>query len=106
MIALCPKCYTSWNGNDATNRKMSKAIKCKGASLKQNPMTSQNYVDILMSDSIKKQTFNGRNINLMLKSKHSQLGEMYKITVNKCVLSGKHTKGVAQANGCVYPFLI
>ncbi len=30
---------------------------------------------------------------------------MYKVSVNKCVLSGKHTKGVAQSNGAVHPFV-
>jgi len=92
MIALCAKCYTSWNGSleDAVNGHMIKAIKCKGVSIRQNPMTSRNYYDVITNGT----TFNGKNINLCLRNSHGNFDNIFKITVNKFVLSRRHVKGV------------
>ncbi len=94
MVALCPKCYTSWN--DDNGKITVKATKCKGVSIKQNPLKHTDYCDIINNNTTKL----GRNTNLQCK-----YGKMVKIAMNKNALTGRHTKGVVQANGCVHPFL-
>ncbi len=94
MVALCPKCYTSWNETDGVIQ--TKAIKCKGVSIKQNPLSHLDYCDIIFKGETKK----GHNTGLQCKN-----GTMVKITMRKDALTGRHTKGVVQENGCVHPFL-
>ncbi len=95
MVALCPKCYTSWN--DDNGKITVKATKCKGVSIKQNPLKHEDYCNIINFGTTKL----GRNTNLQCKN-----GTMVKIAMNKNALTGRHTKGVVQENGCVHPFII
>ncbi len=95
MVALCPKCYTSWNEDEDGVVKI-KATKCKGVSIKQNKLSHTDYCDVLFNSTTKE----GSNTGL-----RKMGGQMVKYTVYKAALSGKHTKGVTQANGCVHPFI-
>ncbi len=95
MIALCPKCYTSWNEDENGVIKV-KATKCKGVSIKQNPLKHTDYCDVIFKGKI----IDGENKGIRYIN-----GETVKYTVHKSALSGKHTKGVVQENGCVHPFI-
>jgi len=64
-------------------------------------MTSKHYYDVVTNGM----TFDGKNINLILRNTHGNYGNIFKITVNKSVLSGRHVKGVVQPNGSVHPFV-
>ncbi len=99
MIALCPKCYTCFDGTleDGTT----KATKCKGVSIKQNPLKHQDYCDVIFKNTTK----DGKNTNLRFVKK-DKVGRMVRQSVNKSALSGRHTKGVVQLNGCVHPFIM
>ena len=95
MIALCPKCYTSFNGPIELAKLI--AMKMKGVSLKQNKdFTPEHYLRIIVEST----TFDGMNINLTLKN-----GKMARISMGKCALTGKHTKAVCQPNGACLPFI-
>lgn len=80
---------------------MAKAIECKGVSLFQNPMTSNNHLHALTQGA----TFNGHNTNLILRYSQGAFGDICRITVTTYLLSGRHVKGVVQANGAVHPFV-
>lgn len=95
MIALCPKCYTSFNGSLDLVQLI--AMKIKGVSLKQNKHIQPEHYLRVITESI---TFDGANINLMLKN-----GKMTRIEITKCALSGKHTKAYCMPNGCCLPFI-
>ena len=95
MIALCPKCYTSFNGTSDLIKVI--AMKIKGVSLKQNKhLTPEHYLRVI-TESV---TFDGANVNLMLKN-----GYMTRMEVTKCALSGKHTKAHCMPNGCCLPYI-
>lgn len=104
MVALCPKCYTSWNDEyidpetlDTTQEVKVIAIKMKGVSKAQNKQIEPgNYLDIVEKDV----KFDGENINLTLKN-----GEMKRITMGKTALTGAMTKAVVSENGCCMPFI-
>ena len=102
MIALCPKCYTSYNNVEGESEFdlydiKTIALKMKGVSKAQNKhLTPQHYIDIIE----KELTFDGENVNLTLKG-----GEMKRISVGKTALTGKHTKAVVHENGCCMPFI-
>ena len=87
MIALAPKCYTIWNGENEI-----KAMKLKGVSLKKNKLTKEDYKTSLNN------TTPGKNINLQLKN-----NQMSKLTVNKNALTGKHTKMIVLENQSCVP---
>ena len=93
MIALGPKCYTSWN-NDG--KKLS--LKNKGVDIKQNShITCNSYIEILTEQNI----CTGKNSTLQMKN-----GEMSRLTINKIALTGSNNKGVTLENGCVLPFVL
>ncbi len=58
MIALCSKCYTSWNNN--TGKITVKATKCKDVSIKQDPLKHTYYCDIIANGT----TESGHNTDL------------------------------------------
>ncbi|KAI5548200.1 DNA/RNA polymerase superfamily [Trichomonas vaginalis G3] len=97
MVALCPKCYTSFNGSIDGSDFKKIAQKMKGVSLRQNKqLTPKNYLDIINDKVI----FDGQNINLQLKN-----GSMTRLTIGKTALTGAHTKAVCCENGCCMPFI-
>ena len=103
QIALCPKCYTIWNGCNnpedplgSNNDGVTKSLKIKGVSLKTNKLTSNDYKDILDNESIK----SGKNINLQVKK-----NIMSKITINKNALTGFHNKKIVLPNQSCLPFI-
>ena len=100
MVALCPKCYTSWdniNNSSLGSFGPTIALKMKGVSKKQNShIKPENYLDII-NDGI---TFDGENINLVLKN-----GQMSRISVSKSALTGTHTKAYVLENGVCLPFV-
>ena len=99
MIALCPKCYTSWDNIENTPCTFGPtiALKMKGVSKKQNAyIKPENYLDII-NDGV---TFDGENINLVLKN-----GQMSRISVSKSALTGTHTKAYVLENGVCLPFV-
>jgi hypothetical protein len=91
MIALCPKCYTSWSGEKQI------ALKCKGVSTKQNKDITRVQYQEVVEKGVK---FDGQNITLQLKD-----GKMKRLTMSKVALSGKHTKAIVQENGACMPFI-
>ena len=92
MIALCPKCYTSFNDDKKTI-----ALKMKGVNAKQNKhINSESYKDIVENGG----KVSGQNSILQLKS---QL--MSRIQMDKTALTGAHTKAVVHPNGCCMPFI-
>ena len=95
MIALCPKCYTSFNGTSDILKVI--AMKIKGVSLKQNKHLRPEHYLRIITESV---TFDGANINLVLKN-----GQMTRLEVTKCALSGKHTKAHCMPNGCCLPYI-
>jgi len=99
MVALCPKCYTSWDNRENVPGTFGPtiALKMKGVSKKQNThIKPENYLDII-NDGI---TFDGENINLVLKN-----GQMSRISVSKSALTGTHTKACVLENGVCLPFV-
>ena len=102
MIALCPKCYTSFNYDDdqhINERIRVIAKKIKGVSLKLNKhITSENYYQCL-ANGVK---FDGQNIVLQMKtpSDRSKHRAMSRITVFKTALTSCHIKAVCCENGC------
>ena len=104
MIALCPKCYTSFNYDDDTNtiNENIKVIakKIKGVSLKQNKhITPESYYQCLVN-GVK---FDGQNVCLQMKrtSGSDEHWTMSRITVSKTALTSCHTKAV-----CCMPFIL
>ena len=95
MIALCPKCYTSYNGTSEILKVI--AMKIKGVSLKQNKQLRPEHYLRIITESV---TFDGANINLVLKN-----GFMTRLEVTKCALSGKHTKAHCMPNGTCLPYI-
>ncbi|KAI5546883.1 CBG23764 family [Trichomonas vaginalis G3] len=76
MIALCPKCYTSFNGHLKETDFKKIAMKMKGVSLKQNEhLTPENYYQIL-KDGV---SFDGKNITLQLKNGRCQDCQLLKL---------------------------
>ncbi len=96
MVALCPKCYTGWLEDESTGVITVKATKCKGINIRQNPLKHTDYCDIIFKGGVKDGTNTGiRTVG----------GFEVKYTVHKSALTGKHVKGITQANGCVHPFV-
>jgi hypothetical protein len=94
MLALCPKCYTTWNADDTSNPI---SLKMKGVSKRQNKsINASHYLDVLFNDA----KIDGTNINLTTKN-----GTIVKVEVNKTALTGVNTKGVTTEQGCVMPFI-
>ena len=104
MIALCPKCYTSYNYEridpetmETTKEEKTIALKMKGVSKAQNKHLTHWEYEWVVEEGM---TFDGENVNLTLKS-----GQMKRISVGKTALTGKHTKAVVHENGCCMPFI-
>lgn len=98
MIALCSKCYTSFNGEIGTDSFKRLALKMKGVSMKQNKqLTSDKYLNVVKNGV----TYDGENIGLQLKN-----GQMTRLSINKTALTGSHTKAVVHENGCCMPFIV
>ena len=111
MVALCPKCYTSFNEEyidpetmETIQEAKTIALKMKGVNKTQNKHISPgSYLDILDYET----TFDGENVNLTLKTGKMPTGErsLKRLTIGKTALTGKHTKAVVHANGCCMPFI-
>ena len=122
MIALAPKCYTSFNGEiplggsakrgigidsfkrtkntEAFSREriVPLTLKMKGVSMKQNKqLTSDKYLNVIKNGV----TYDGVNVGLQLKN-----GRMARLSINKTALTGSHTKAVVHENGCCMPFIL
>lgn len=96
MVALCPRCYTMWNElHDGTINM--KASKCKGVSIKQNPLKHTDSCDVHFGNT----TIRGTNTNLRFGKTR-----MIRLSVDKSALTGRHTKGIVQPNGAVHPFIM
>jgi hypothetical protein len=93
MIALAPKMYTCSN----LSAPPLKVIKAKGVKLSQNPLTTNNYQDVLTHRTIKK----SENSNLQLHK-----GVMSKVKISKNILTAAHTKyKVTEDNStCIHSF--
>jgi hypothetical protein len=93
MIALGPKCYTTWNNTSDQNKASGKitAMRCKGVSLNQNKEINTNsYREVAEKNKI----VTGINSNLQLKK-----NEMVRIEMMKTALSGRHTKMYCYEDG-------
>ena len=96
MIALCPKCYVSFNKEYKDPESKLIALKMKGVAKSQNLHINPGcYIDVL-EHALK---FDGENVILSLKG-----GQMSRLTIGKTALTGVYTKGVACDNGCCQPF--
>ncbi|KAI5546419.1 hypothetical protein TVAGG3_0136240 [Trichomonas vaginalis G3] len=96
MVALCPKCYTSFNGSIDGSDFKKIAQKMKGVSLRQNKqLTPKNYLDIINDKVIlmvRILIYNLKRVNDSLNNR-------------KTALTGAHTKAVCCENGCCMPFI-
>lgn len=90
MIALSPKCYTTFNGEQTITTKM------KGCSKKRNSFTKDSYADCVNDGTITK----GTNANLQVKR-----NKVCKLFMNKNALTGVHTKAVVLPNQSCAPFI-
>ena len=105
MIALSPKCYTSWNNwydtyDDLFQVKLKEnALKCKGVSLRQNKhINYESYKKDVMEKGL---TVQGQNYGLQL----DKTFQMSRTKITKTALTGKMTKGITLQNGVVLPFI-
>jgi hypothetical protein len=77
MIALAPKLYCCFNGQDTV-----KSRKVKGVSLRQNDITINDYRQVAKGDIIQ-----GKNMLLQLKK-----GQMSRVQVMKNAITATHIK--------------
>ena len=91
-IALAPKCYTIWTDDEV----QPVALKVKGVKKDANKLTYNDYVDVLMSGSIK----GAVNTNLQVKD-----GVMSKIIVYKNALTCVHSKMKVLPDQSCAPFI-
>jgi hypothetical protein len=95
MIALGPKCYTTWNN---TNDK--KTLKIKGVSLKQNShITHQSFQEVVNGGMI-----TGKNHTLQVK-KIGDEHQTVRMCMEKTALSGRHTKMYCYPDGICAPLI-
>jgi hypothetical protein len=109
MIALCPKCYTIFDGQVkriageyTSEHGKVKALKMKGVDKNKNSFTENSYFEAM------KHPVQGRNIGFrVLGGKKEDDGGygMRTVTVKKNALTGVHTKMVVDENQACLPFL-
>ena len=92
MIALSPKCYTSWN-NDGKQL----SLKNKGVNPNKNKhITYESYLNSALHGTVE----NGCNTTLQMKK-----NVMSRLTQNKIALTSKNNKSRTLNNGCCLPFV-
>ena len=90
MIALSPKCYTTFNGEKTITTKM------KGCSKKRNNFSKDEYKECINNSKLTK----GVNANLQVKR-----NKVCKLFMNKNALTGVHTKAIVLPNQSCAPFM-
>ena len=90
MIALSPKCYTTFNGEQTITTKI------KGCSKKRNKFTKNDYIKCIESNEI----IPGSNANFQVKQ-----NQICKLFMNKNALTGVHNKAIVLPNQSCAPFV-